>query len=295
MILVVMAAGLGSRFGGSKQTFPIDDDGLFLVDYSIYDAISIGFDEVVFVVSKTNKELIKQTIGKRIEQKIKVHYVEQQFDEYIPKYVELKNRLKPLGTGHAILCCKDIIKSNFAVINADDFYGRNSFKQIFDFLNSNKNNSNFALVAFLLDNTISIYGSVKRGIICEKSGFLKSINECEVSCLDKKIIVKPLDGGEFHIKNKAFASMNMFGFSPKIFEFLEVEFKKFLESANLEKDEFFLPSFLGNKIADNLCRVKILKTDEKWLGLTYREDIKICQQKIKKLKEQGKYPKYLWD
>lgn len=295
MVLVVMAAGLGSRFGGQKQTQVVDCDGNFLIDYSIYDAVNVGFSEILFIVSKENYHTIKDTIGKRIEKFVKVSFVFQQFDDLIEEYAALKNRTKPLGTGNAVLCCKKYISSNFAVINADDFYGRHSFKILFNFLKKNKKDNNFAMVSYELEKTISYNGAVKRGIIQEDNGFLKKICECEISVFCKNIKIIPLEDFAFCPKPPIFCSMNLFGFTPKVFDFLEENFELFLKNANLEKDEFYLPSILTKNIENKNCNVFVLKTDEEWVGLTYKEDLNLTRAKIEKLKQEKIYPKHLWN
>ena len=194
MTLVIMAAGMGSRFGGLKQIEPVHENGNFIIDYSIYDAIKCVFDKVVFIIKEENYDIFRDTIGKRIENIIDVSYVFQKNDN-VPSFVNLPNdRVKPLGTGHAILCCKDVVKENFAIINADDFYGRNAFEVASSFMKEEHEINDFAMVGYITGNTLTENGAVKRGVCEEKDGYLTKIIESSVEIKDNKIVARPLDG-----------------------------------------------------------------------------------------------------
>lgn len=298
MDLVIMAAGLGTRFGGLKQLEPVDENGNFILDYSVFDAICAGFDRVLFIIKPEIFDQFKQTVGKRIEEKIKVQYVFQDFENLKTLGIVPKSRTKPLGTGHAVLCAKKFVNSPFAVLNADDFYGKESVKILADFLKTNKNENEFVLVAFNLFNTMSKFGSVKRGICFAENHYLKSIQEAEIFEENNSIFAIPLQQNnydKFKIDANSLVSMNLFGFSPLVFDYLEKEFDKFLKTANLECDEFFLPTAIGNMVKENLASVKILQTPSKWQGLTHKNDLPEIKSHIKFLIKNKEYPKDLWN
>ena len=296
LTLVIMAAGVGSRFGGLKQIEPIGPNKEFLIDYSIYDAIKAGFKEVVFIIKKENEEIFKETIGKRVEGKIPVKYVFQEISN-LPVDIDLSKREKPLGTGHAIYCCKDVVKSPFAIINADDFYGRDAFLKIAKFLN-NTNDDCYGVVGYNVANTLTENGSVKRGVCYAENGYLTSILESKVEKIDGTIVASPLNGSpSFNVTPDTLVSMNMLGFTPKLFEYLESELIKFLNNpnTNLETDEFLIPEVLQTSIKEDNKKVKVLDTDAVWYGVTYKEDKDYVVDGIKGLIDNGTYPYNLWD
>ena len=289
MELVIMAGGLGSRFGGLKQIEPIDENGNFIIDYSIFDAIRSGFDKVIFVIKKENFEIFENTIGKRIRPFIKVAYVFQE----IPSEL---NRTKPLGTGHAVLITEPEISDKFAVINADDFYGFESFKIAKKCLESLSENK-FGMVAFDVENTMSDFGKVKRGICKIKNNILTSLTECEIGYNQNKIFAKEVDknSSEFEIKNTTPVSMNLWCFNKSVFNFLKTDFNEFCsDTLNLNNKEFFLPTVIENAIKKNMCEVSVFNTPSKWLGLTYLNDKKFVKNEIKKLINKNIYPENLW-
>lgn len=294
MDLVVLAAGLGSRFGGNKQTQSVDENGHFIIDYSIFDALKVGFDRVVLVIKKEHLELFEKTIGSRVP-KNKIVYAFQTNDILVEKGID---RVKPLGTGQAVLCTKEIVgKNNFCMINADDFYGRQAFKTAYDFLkNLDENSTDFGLVGYQLRNTLSENGSVKRGICGVKNCFVTNITECLVSENKEPITIKTLDEGKVKAySDDLFASMNMFCLSPAIFDVLEVGFKKFCEDKiNLQEKEYLFPAVVGDLTNRGEATLKLLKTNEKWIGMTYREDLETVKSSIHNLIENGTYPKNLW-
>lgn len=291
MTLVIMAAGMGSRFGGLKQIEPVGPNGEFIIDYSIYDAKRSGFDKIVFIIKEENYEVFKETIGKRVEGKIKVEYV---FQNNLNVPIEIpKERVKPLGTGHAILCCKDLVKENFAVINADDFYGYNAYKVLAE--NLRKTKEEFLMVSYLLGQTLTKSGKVKRGV-CHKDGeYLTDITESEVIEENNKLVGTELETGkEINVDKNTLVSMNMFGFTPKIFELLEKNFKDFLLTHDIMKSEYLIPSELSKYIKEGLVDLKVLETDSKWFGITYKEDKEEFTEEINKLVKKGIYPTKLW-
>ncbi len=295
MELVIMAAGMGSRFGGLKQIEPIHKNGEFIIDYSIYDAIRYGFDKVVFIIKKENYEVFKSTIGNRISDKINVEYVFQNNDN-VP--FELPNdRVKPLGTAHAILCCKDIVKDDFLVINSDDFYGRDSFRVASEYLKSKHKSNEFGMVGYIVSNTLTENGSVKRGVCEEKDGYIINLVESSVEKINDKIIASPLDGRDsFEVNDNTLVSMNMFMFTPKIFELLEDDFLEFYKNNvnNLLKCEYLIPEVVCNNIKKNKITFKAFKTTSKWMGVTYKEDKESIVEGINSLIENGEYPDKLW-
>lgn len=291
MTLVIMAAGMGSRFGGLKQIEPVGPNGEFIIDYSIYDAKRCGFDKIVFIIKEENYEIFKETIGKRVEGKIIVEYV---FQNNLNVPIEIPTeRVKPLGTAHAILCCKDLVKENFAVINADDFYGYNAYKVLAE--NLRKTKDEFLMVSYLLGQTLTKSGKVKRGV-CHKNGeYLTDITESEVIEENGKLVGTELETGkEINVDKNTLVSMNMFGFTPKIFELLEKNFKDFLLTHDIMKSEYLIPSELSKYIKEGLVDLKVLETDSKWFGITYKEDKEEFTEEINKLVKKGIYPTKLW-
>lgn len=291
MDLVVLAGGIGSRFGGLKQMESVDDEGNFLVDYSIFDAIKYGFDRVIFVINEKNEKDFKDSIGKRIKEKIKVEYVFQKAD--VVTGLQKSDRTKPLGTGHALLCCKEIVKGNFVMINADDFYGKDAFKKASIFLK--KQTEDFMLMAYKLKSTINGTGEEKRGVINREKGYLKNIEEKIISTEKGGYFCQSLDRKEKEkIHKNSLVSMNFFCFSPKIFSLLEKDFNEFLLKKNLQKDEFMLPNAINAHI-QNEIKMKVSKSNYSPMGLTFKEDILRVRREIIRLKKQRKYPSKLWN
>ena len=295
MELVIMAAGMGSRYGGLKQIEPIHKNGEFIIDYSIYDAIRYGFDKVIFIIKKENYEIFKSTIGNRISDKIKTEYVFQSNDN-VPFEVP-SDRVKPLGTAHAILCCKDTVKDNFLVINSDDFYGRDAFRVASEYLKSEHKSNEFGMVGYIVSNTLTENGSVKRGVCELKDGYITNLVESSVEKVNDKIIASPLDGRDsFEVNDDTLVSMNMFMFTPKIFELLESDFLEFYKNNvnNLLKCGYLIPEVVCNNIKKDKITFKAFKTTSKWMGVTYKEDKEIVVEGINSLVEGGEYPDKLW-
>lgn len=299
MTLVIMAAGMGSRFGGLKQIEPINDNGEFIIDYSIYDAIKAGFNKVVIIIKEENYEIFKNTIGKRLENQVEVKYVFQEKNNLPNGFICPLEREKPWGTGHAILCTKDVVDEPFVIINADDFYGRESYNIVYNFLKNIKKESKLqaAMVGYKLINTVSENGSVKRGVADEKDGKLLKLIESKIEKENGKYIAYPLENEElFEISSECLVSMNMFAFTPEIFKYLEEEFINFLNlNLNELTKEFLIPTFVSKLINENLMDVYVLKTNAKWLGVTYKEDKEHVVDEIKKLHLNKEYDKSLWN
>ena len=285
--LVVMAAGMGSRFGGLKQLEPVGTNGEVLLDYSVYDAAKAGFNKVVFVIKKEIEKDFRELVGKRIEQKIDVDYAFQELDKLPACFTVPADRKKPWGTGHAILCCKDLVDQPFAAVNADDFYGPSAYQQINHYLA--QQNGDYCMVGFRLKNTLTDNGTVSRGICkADSNGHLLDIQEitdiaadCAYLDADKNKVVLPAD---------TIVSMNMWGFTPDLFGYLEEGFHAFLtEKIEQPKAEFFLPFQIDELIKDGRKQVKVLVAEDKWYGMTYREDKPVLKDAIAAMTEKGLY------
>ena len=297
LTLLIMAAGMGSRFGGLKQIEPFGPNGEFLIDYSIYDAIRAGFNKVVFIIKEENYEVFKETIGKRVEDKIKVEYAFQSIDDLPEGYKCPSGREKPWGTAHAILSARNIIKEPFAIINGDDLYGTDAYKKMADFLKNNEDDNKYYLSGYLLKNTLSLNGAVKRGVCELDNENLISIIESSVSFDDGKMYAEPLDGSKpFIVSDDTLASMNMFGFLPSLFKYLEDELLLFLEQnkEDLSKCEFLIPDIVAKGIYEKKFTVEVLKTTSMWHGVTYKEDKEIVTKAINDYLKDGVYPNKLW-
>lgn len=302
MTLVVLAAGMGSRYGGLKQLDPVGPSGEFIIDYSIYDAIKAGFDKVVFIIKEENLALFKKTVGNRIERHIKVEYVFQKLENINLKYQIPKERKKPWGTGHAVLSSKDSISDDglFAVINADDFYGFDSFKFIADYLKTPKNTQKryYCMAGFVLKNTLTENGHVARGI-CEtdENGFLINITE-RTKIMRNGSMIKFFEGedGGTVIDENTIVSMNCWGFDISFFSSLETGFNDFLEKnkTDLTKCEYFLPFAVKESMDKGECIVKVLNTNAKWYGVTYKQDKEFVVSYIKQQVKKGVYTVNLW-
>ncbi len=268
--LVVMAAGMGSRFGGLKQAEPITEDGKGILDFSVYDAKKAGFGKVIFIIREDMAEDFKQLVGNRISKTIPVEYVFQTMDD-VPA-----GRTKPFGTGHAIYCCRNIVKEPFAIINADDYYGQNAFFEIGKHLSIAKQGQ-YAMTAYKLANTLSKNGTVSRGVCKVEEGYLKNVTEYTKINSDCSYI---LDGEVGVLPKETPVSMNLWGLTPDIFEYITKEYQLFLKTANLAKDEFFIPSVISNTVNAGHATVKVFTNADKWYGITYREDLEEIKEAI---------------
>jgi len=297
LTLVILAAGMGSRYGGLKQLDEISLEGDTIIDFSIYDAIEAGFTKIVFVIRNSFKEEFYTLFDLKLNEKIEIVYVFQELD-IIPKQFTNPNRTKPWGTGHALLMAKDVIDENFAVINADDFYGKKAFQVMVDkLLSTAKTSTDFYMIGYQLKNTLSEHGSVSRGqCYIDEKGFLKNIIErTHIEKMNDIIFYKDNNENLIEIEEKTIVSMNFWGFTPKIFVFLEKEFHSFLTTTNTHlKKEFFIPLVIDNIIKNKQAKIEVLKCNSKWLGVTYKNDKPFIVKEIKQLKENGLYPKLLW-
>ena len=278
--LVVMAAGMGSRFGGLKQLQPIIDSGEVLLDFTAYDAIKAGFTKIVFVIKKEIENDFKRLVGERISKKIRVEYVYQEVDKLPDGYCLSTDRTKPWGTAHAILCCKDVVKEPFAVVNADDYYGKGAFLSIADYLRSSDNN--YCMVGFRLKNTLTENGYVSRGVCDVCNNKLSSVTE-RTKILDCKYTED--DGKTFiELNPNSVVSMNLWGFTPDLFDYIEKGFCEFLDS-NIDdlKAEYYLPSVVSSLIDSGKKTVDVLYAEDKWYGVTYKEDLQLVKNAIEKM------------
>lgn len=315
--LIIMAAGIGSRYGGLKQIDPIGPNGELIIDYSIYDALRAGFGKLVFVLKKDIEEAFRERIGKRIEKLVDTDYVFQSLEDVPKGFSVPPERKKPWGTGHAVLSCRKVVNTPFAVINADDFYGRDSFNKLYGFLKDAEDKGgkgieskdrkgveeeggvyNFCMVGFLLENTLTEHGHVARGVCAvDSGGYLVDVHErTKIQKFGKAIKYAEDDGNWVTIPSGSIASLNTWGFTPGMFGELEARFPEFLQlnASNIIKAEYFLPEVVGALLADNKAKVKVLTSDERWYGVTYQEDKPLVKQAINKLVGKGIYPEKLW-
>jgi len=294
--LVVLAAGMGSRFGGLKQIEPVGPNGEFIIDYSIKDAIIAGFNKVVFVIKEENFDIFKETIGKRVEDKIKVEYAFQKIDD-IPDGVNIpEDRVKPLGTAHALYATRDVVKENFATINADDFYGRDAYIKAARFLDNCADNE-YGMIAYKVGNTLTNNGTVKRGIVFEENGNLSQIVESVVEEENGFAKATPLDGGEtFKTSLDQPVSMNLFCLTPNLIKYICDNIKMFFTNPDidLEKCEYLLPNAVFESSLEENMPIKVITTDSKYLGMTYKEDLEDLKEGILKEIESGTYENNLW-
>lgn len=295
--LLIMAAGMGSRFGGLKQVEPVGPNGEFIIDYSIYDAIKAGYNKVVFIIKEENYDIFRETIGKRIENKINVEYVFQKL-EHVPNGFEIpEERVKPWGTAQAILEAKNNINEQFTIINADDFYGSDAYTVSSKFIDKNDNPNIYSVTGYMIKNVLSKNGAVKRGVCNNVNGLLKELLESSVEVIDGKIIASPLNGSsKFEMDERDLVSMNMLTFTPTIFKYIEEHFSEFLikNKDNILKCEYLIPDVVYNMILENEAKVEVLSTTSEWYGVTYKEDKEEVVGNIKKLIKNGVYPNSLW-
>lgn len=296
MTLVIMAAGMGSRFGGLKQIEPIGPNGEIIIDYSIYDAIKAGFNKVVFIIKEENYELFKSVIGNKIEGLINVEYVFQSLKN-VPEGIEIpSDRVKPLGTAHAILSCKNVVNEPFVVINADDFYGRDAYIKAANFLK--EDTKDYAMVGYIIGNTLTENGSVKRGYAEQENGYLTNLIESNVYRENNKVKVEPLDGREgFYANMNDLVSMNMWCFKEDMLDYLDTHFIDFFKNnkEDLLKCEYLIPDVVFERIENKDIRVRVVDTTAVWHGITYKEDKKDLVDYINKLIEEGEYPDNLYE
>lgn len=300
--LVIMAAGLGSRFGsGIKQLEPFGPNGEIIMDYSIYDALEAGFNKIVFIIRRSLEKDFKEVIGNRIEKIADVAYAYQELDDLPAGFTVPEGRMKPWGTGQAILCCKDIVDEPFIVINADDYYGKEAFVKLHDYLINPAPVSgklNFCMAGFILGNTLSDNGSVTRGICHVNSeNHLLDVKEThDIYKMENGAGVPDGTGGFTPIDPQSIVSMNMWGFTPELFDILENGFSDFLSDITGDrlKSEYLIPTVVDSLIKDGTAQVTMLETNDKWFGVTYREDKETVVNSLRKLIDAGVYPEKLF-
>ena len=299
--LIIMAAGIGSRFGtGIKQLAKMAPNGEIIMDFSIYDAKAAGFTKVVFVIRKAIEAEFKEVIGNRLSKVMPVEYVYQELENLPDGYEVPVGRVKPWGTGQAILACKSVVKEPFVIINADDYYAKEAFIKLHDFLsseNENKEKMNLAMAGFSLKNTLSENGAVTRGVcVADANGYLEKVIETTgIQIVDGKIQCDNAEVSKW-ITLDTMVSMNMWAGYPDFLKYIDEGFTRFLDTLgeNPEKKEYLLPNIVAELLEKNLASVKVLNTSDRWIGITYKEDIEPAQEKFHLMIEDGTYPKELW-
>ena len=300
--LIIMAAGIGSRFGtGIKQLAKMAPNGEIIMDFSIYDAKEAGFTKVVFVIRKAIEKEFKEVIGNRLSKVMPVEYVYQELEDLPEGYHVPEGRVKPWGTGQAILACKDVVKEPFVIINADDYYGKEAFSKLHEFLlsgNTDADKINLAMAGFSLKNTLSENGAVTRGVcVADEAGFLKEVVETTgIQCVDGKIQCDNAKVSKW-ITPDTMVSMNMWAGYPDFLRYIDEGFSRFLDTLgeNPEKKEYLLPNIVAELLEKKLASVKVLNTPDRWIGITYKEDIEPAQEGFRQMIESGLYPENLWD
>jgi len=297
--LVVMAAGIGSRYGGLKQIDPVGPSGEIVIDYAIHDALKAGFDKVVFIIRRDIEEAFRRKVGRAIEQRVETAYVFQELDDLPGSFEVPAGRTKPWGTAHAVLCAKDVVTAPFAAINADDFYGPGAFRILAESLRNAEDSDvyDYCMVGYRLGNTLTEHGHVARGVCTASAGgFLAEVVE-RTKIRRFGDAVKYTEDGEnwIEIPADSTVSMNMWGFTPSVFAELESRFRRFLEkNINEPREEFFVPTVVNELVQEARARVRILPTDEKWLGVTYQQDKPRVKEAILAMVRNGDYPERLW-
>ncbi len=303
-VLVVMAAGMGSRYGGLKQIDPVDDAGNIIVDFSIYDAVRAGFEKVVFIIKKENEADFREVIGDRLSKHIEVSYVFQEMENLPAGFSVPEGRSKPWGTGHALMSCLGAVHAPMAVINADDYYGRNAFAMAYDYLSKNEDSAdayNYMMVGYLLENTLTENGHVARGIcVKDEDGYLVDIHErTHIERRGDGVAYLEDDGKTWvPIPAGSTVSLNMWGFTESILEELKSHFEQFLRenlTGNPLKCEYFLPSVVDVLLREKKATVRVVQSVDQWYGVTYRKDKPVLMAALQRMKEEGLYPQNLWE
>lgn len=297
-VLVVMAAGMGSRYGGLKQLDPVGGHGQLIIDYSVYDARRAGFETVIFIIKREDEAAFRAAIGDRLSRVMEVHYAYQSLTDLPEGYSLPEGRGKPWGTTHAVLAAREQIHAPFAVINSDDYYGSDAFRQIYAFLSENRRETEYAMVSYRLGNTVTAHGGVTRGLCTvDDAGYLTGITECRGIERDGENARMPVDGRWVTLPAATVVSMNFWGFPCGFLEEAQRMFPAFLaqEAArNPLNSEFLLPATVGELVTQQRVRVRVLHSSEQWYGVTYREDRDHVVQAMRTLTEQGYYPENLW-
>lgn len=298
LTLLVLAAGMGSRYGGLKQLDPLGPSGETIMDYSVFDALRAGFNRVVFIIRKDFEEDFKRQIGARYADHVNVEYAFQSLDDLPGNFTVPEGRQKPWGTGHAVYAARKLLSTPFAVINADDFYGADSYRQLADYLANAPQTEKIrgCIAAFILSNTLSENGSVSRGICTSKDGKLaKVVENTKIFRRDGKVISEQEDGTEIIFSGNELVSMNSWGFMPEIVGEIEANFEEFLRRRGTEmKSEFYLPALVDTLITSGRAEIEMRTSRDSWFGVTYREDRPLVQAALQNLVDSGKYPKSLF-
>ena len=295
--LLVLAAGMGSRYGGLKQIDPVGPNGEAIIEYSMYDAVKAGFGKIVFVIRRDFEDAFKEMIGSKLDGICEVEYVYQELDKCLGDFEVPEGREKPWGTGHAILVADEVIDEPFAVINADDFYGGDSYKACGEYLTSQAGENDYCMVGYTLRNTLSANGTVSRGICnCDEQMNLIDVAEhTKIQEKEGKIVCLDDEGNEKVLTGEEVVSMNLWGFGPSIFTYLKSQFSQFLaERGNEPKSEFYIPFVVDRLIKERMAKVKVLKSGASWFGVTYPDDKPVVAAEIKDLVDSGIYPEELW-
>ncbi|HAN19839.1 MAG: nucleotidyltransferase [Bacteroidetes bacterium GWC2_33_15] len=298
LTLLVLAAGMGSRYGGLKQLDQVGPSGETIIDYSVYDAIEAGFNKIVFIIRKDIEKDMKEFLFAKYSKKVKIEYVFQELDKLPDGIVPPEGRIKPWGTGHAVLMAKNVIHEPFVVINADDFYGKSAFKVVADYMKSQQNNltGKYCMAGYLLKNTLSEHGVVSRGV-CTVNPKMQMVDIIERTKIGWKydVIVADDNGKDLVLSGNEYVSMNFWGFTPDVFPALEEEFTRFIKT-NIDnlKSEYYIPSIVSHQVNTGKANVQVLEAKDQWFGVTYIEDKPIVIDKIKDLTVNGKYPEKLW-
>lgn len=294
--LVILAAGLGSRYGRLKQMEAVGPHGEAIIDYSVYDALKSGFGKVVFIIKRDMETSFRENLMARFEKQIEVDYVLQELDMLPQGFALPPDRVKPWGTAHAVMVAESSVKEPFSVINADDFYGFEAFEIMQEFLSSDRKETDYGLVGYKLGNTLSEHGTVSRGT-CEidSDGYLQSVTERTKIGWEENNIVSYEDGATVALPDDTTVSMNMWGFSPVVFDQIKEGFRNFLdEKGDDPKAEYYIPTMVDQMIREDRARVKVLPCDASWFGITYREDLEKVRASIREKIEAGEYPSNLW-
>ena len=300
--LIIMAAGMGSRFGGLKQVTPLGPSGELIIDYSIHDAMAAGFERIVFVIKHEIEDVFKELIGNRIEKIVKTDYVFQELNELPEGYSIPEGRVKPYGTAHAVWCCRDVVKGPFMVINSDDYYGKDCFKLIYDFITKPVNDGikHLAMAGYILENTLTENGTVSRGVceIDENYKVKELVERTKIAIIDDKAMYTEDDGKTWtELDRKSYVSMNCWGYPAGIFGEFDKELRTFLDgiSSNPLKGEFYLPMMADKMTKDGIADITVLPVADKWFGVTYAEDKPKVMAALKDLADKGVYAQRLWD
>ena len=295
--LVILAAGMGSRYGGLKQIDTVGNNNESIIDFSIYDAKEAGFEKVVLIIRKEHEEAFRKCLTDKVEKHMEVQFAYQDIND-VPAGISVPaGREKPWGTTHALLACKGIVDGPFAICNADDFYGKDAFKVIYDYLCNQIEDDKYAMVGYLCNNTLTDNGTVTRGVCESKDGYLSKIVEVQKIARENGMPVYEENGEWKPLDPNTLVSMNFWGFTPKIFEECENLFDNYIKEAikeNPMKCEHVIPTAIGTLVANNVCKVKMLSSKDEWFGVTYKEDKPMVVAKIQKMKDDGVYPFDLW-